>query len=173
MKRKIRHCYFALMAPVYRLASRLRWPGHFLVLRTANWVLAYIGFCVGALTTQGVLRRRNATTSLLLVPLIWPFLFPQFFEEFTRLTNDTACFALASVTWFLLVRHFERGADWRRSVALGVVVGIGLLTKAFFLPVAAGLMLLLAFVAWRTPTSGAWRDMLLVPVVAFLVGGAW
>ncbi len=165
--------FFFLMRPLYRMAASLSWPAHFLLLRLANWTIAFIGFALGALVTQRVLRERDYSGPVLLVPVVWPFLFPQFFCEFTRITNDTVCLAIISLVWWGLVRHLQHGSNWRRSVVLGLLLGAGLLTKAFFLPVTAGVSLLLIVEAWRTRRPGQWAAALVVPLLAVLTGGFW
>jgi hypothetical protein len=165
--------FFRLMAPLYRVAAPLPWPAHFLVLRIACWTVAFLGFAMGAYATQGVLLRRGLRGVILMLPMAWPFLFLQFFEEFTRVTNDTLCLALIGVIWSVLVGVVERNADWRRAVVLGVLLGAGLLTKAFFIPVGVGVTLLLLFVAWRRSRPHQWAPTLAVPVLALLIGGLW
>ncbi|MEA2739924.1 MAG: hypothetical protein QOH05_3231 [Acetobacteraceae bacterium] len=165
--------YFELMRPVYRAFATLRWPAHFLALRMVNWTIAFIGFGLGVLSTQGVLRRRNYPETILFVPAIWPLLFPQFFDEFTRVTNDTVCFVLISAGWCLAITFIERGASWWRSAGIGVLLGAGLLTKAFFLPVSVGVTLLVLVAAWRTRTLDGAGKALAVPLLAALIGGFW
>jgi hypothetical protein len=148
--------YYALLAPVYRLAAGFDWLPHMLALRLASWGFAFAGFAWGAWRTQGVLRDRGITDLRLLLPPAWPFLFPQFFPEMARLTNDTLCLLLMAAVWALALRSIERGFSTRRVVALGAVLGAGLLTKAFFLPVIAGVTLLFGLTAWqRRERSGA------------------
>jgi hypothetical protein len=157
--------YFLLMAPLYHAASALGWRAHFLVLRLSNWSLAFAGFCAGALSTQSILRRRGHALPVTLLPLAWPLLFPQFFEEFARITNDTLCMALIGLLWWLLPGQLTAGTA-RRGAAIGLVLGLGLLTKAFFLPLSLGVTLLLLVAAPRAKT-------LLAPALALLVGGWW
>jgi len=157
--------YFLLMAPLYRLAAGLNWPAHFLILRLASWTLAFAGFCAGALATQAILRRRGHALPITLLPMAWPLLFPQFFEEFTRITNDTLCLALIGALWWLLAAQLNAATTWRGAV-IGLVLGLGLLTKAFFLPLTLGVTLLLLAAEPRPKT-------LLAPALALLLGGWW
>jgi hypothetical protein len=164
--------FLFIVRPFYQMFAKLSWPAHFLALRLINWTIAFFGFSVGALTTQRVLRKRNYSLPISMLPLIWPFLFPQFFEEFTRITNDTLCFALVACVWCLLIVCLEQGPNARRSITLGILLGAGLLTKAFFLPVSVGVTLFLIVAAWKTSPS-KWALTLAVPLVAALTGGWW
>jgi len=155
--------YFLLMAPVFRMAEGLAWPAHFFILRLFNWTLAFFGFCLGGLATQDALRRRGYGLEAMLLPAAWPLLFPQFFEEFIRVTNDTLCLALTGLVWWLVLAHLQHGARRWRSGLLGLVLGLGLLTKAFFLPFGLGVCVLLAI------TGGG----VAAPVIGVAVGGWW
>jgi hypothetical protein len=161
------------MAPIYRLGAGLNWLDHLLLLRLVSWVLAFAGFAWGARRTQMVLTDRGIADSRLLLPAAWPFLFPQFFPEMARLTNDTLCLLLLAAVWSLTLRILERGSNAGRAVGLGATLGAGLLTKAFFLPTTAGVGLLLAIAAWQRRDRADAARGLLALVLAGTLGGAW
>lgn len=164
--------FYAVMAPAYWLAADWRWPWHMFALRLASWTLGFAGFAWGAWTTQALLRRQGVADARLLLPMAWPFLFAEFFPEFARLTNDDLCLLLAAGAWTALLAWLEAGPSRGRAVALGALLGAGLLTKAFFLPVTAGVaLLLLADAARRQPRR--WGMALLAPALAAVIGGAW
>lgn len=157
----------AVMTLPYHWTSGLTWRWHMLALRLACWSMAFAGFALGALTTRSLVRPGAAW-----LPLCWPFLFPEFFPEFTRITPDTLCLLLAGVLWRLLASWLDRGPSRGRSVGLGVVLGLGLLAKAFFLPVTAGVTLLLLAVSWRRG-QGAWPLVVLLALIAVAIGSPW
>src|ERR1019366_10533663 len=66
--------------------------------------------------------------------MLYPLVLPMFFPEFTRIGNDCLCLFLVGVTAFLLSKWLKDENNKRLSVAIGVVLGLGLLTKAFFIP---------------------------------------
>jgi hypothetical protein len=150
--------YYLALAPLYRLGARLDWLHHLLLLRLASWCMAFAGFAWGALRTQAVLAARGIADARLLLPPAWPFLFPQFFPEFARLTNDTLCILILAAVWSVALRAAPRGLDARRAALLGALLGAGLLTKAFFLPITAGVLALFGWAAWwRHDLAGALR----------------
>ena len=129
------------MAPLYRLAHGLGWVDHLLALRLASWALAFAGFALGVAATARAAIRPGAARAGIgpwTAPIMaaWPFLFPQFFPQFARLGNDSLCLLLVGATWALLLRLLQGEGRWASAAALGVVLGLGLLTKAFFLPSA-------------------------------------
>ena len=162
--------FYALMVLPYRAFAGLSWREHVLGLRLAAWAMAFAGFALSILTTQRALMQLGVTGWRLLLPPAWPFLFPEFFPEFARLTNDALCLLLAAWLWWLVQRWLTSGGSRARAFWLGAVLGAGLLTKAFFLPMTLGVALLLGIVAWR---RGGLRDAALVPVIALAIGGLW
>ncbi len=165
--------YYVMMALPYRLLAGEPWRTHLFGLRLASWCIAFAGFAWGGVLAQRLLRRRDIEDARLLLPVVWPFLFPEFYPEFARLTNDALCLVLATAAWWLVLGLLEPGASWRRALALGGVLGAGLLTKAFFLPVTAGLTTLLLTAALAERGLRRLPVALAVPAVAFLIGGAW
>ena len=163
--------YYLLMSLPYRAFASFSWRWHMFALRSASWAVAFAGFAWGAVLAQRLLLRHGVTDARLLLPALWPFLFPEFFPEFARLTNDSLCILLVACAWWLALGWLQRGDSWVRAVALGVTLGAGLLTKAFFLPITVGVGALLAVAAARG--SRRWPVAALAPVLAILIGGAW
>jgi hypothetical protein len=160
--------YYLLLAPLYRLVAGLSWPAHLLVLRLASWMIAFAGFAWGAIRTQSALGARGYTDCRLLLPALWPFLFPQFFPEMGRLTNDTLCLLLLAGVWATILAAQAHGLTRTRAATLGGLLAAGLLTKAFFLPVCLGVAILLR------PRQ---RQSILPPAlmlgIAAAIGGPW
>ncbi|HXQ41198.1 MAG TPA: hypothetical protein VN821_08025 [Candidatus Udaeobacter sp.] len=164
--------YYLLLAPLYWLGHGWSWPALLLLLRTASWGLAVAGFAIGCRATQRQLRAFDTPAPLLLLVPAWPFLFPQFFPEMARLGNDSLCLLLMGIGWALLPRFLERKAA-KDVLLMGAILGLGLLTKAFFLPIDAGLALLFAYMAlsrrdWHMARAGAAAIGL-----AAAIGGGW
>jgi len=171
--------YYALMAPLYRLGHGLGWVDHLLVLRLASWALAFSGFALGVAATARAAQKPAASTMGLGVwtaPIMaaWPLLFPQFFPQFARLGNDSLCLLLIGAAWALWLRLLQGEGRGASAAWLGVVLGLGLLTKAFFLPIGASVGLLLLLRWW---TGGRRADHLaqavLAGALALVIGGWW
>ncbi|HWA23951.1 MAG TPA: glycosyltransferase family 39 protein [Caulobacterales bacterium] len=159
--------FYALMTPVYHATKHLGWKGHLFSLRLAAWVLAFAGVAVGAL---GALKL-TGNTHVAAVTAGLPLFSPQFFPEMARLGNDSLCLLLTSIAWVLSLRLLQTApARAWAAPALGVVLGLGLLTKAFFLPLTIGVVLLLALRERRAP---ALREAGIVLGAACLIGGWW
>ena len=110
--------------------------------------------------------------------MLYPLVLPMFFPEFTRIGNDCLCLFLVGVTAFLLSKWLKDENNKRLSVAIGVVLGLGLLTKAFFIPIIAalGAFLLVRIFSDKHPgtiRSAHWKNLMLIFLPALLIGGGW
>jgi hypothetical protein len=164
--------YYALMAPVYLLAKSWSWPGVFLAVRLASWAIAFAGFVIGCRATQNSLMALKVSPRLCLLAAAWPFLFAEFFPEMARIGNDSLCLLLMGIGWWLMLRLL---VDRKISTTLwlGLVLGLGLLTKAFFVPILVGCAGLLCFHELRERDGRQIRNAAILLVSAGVVGGGW
>ena len=164
--------YYLVLAPLYLLVKDWSWQGLFLVLRSASWALAFAGFAIGCRATQRALAHQGIAPGLLLIVPLWPFLFPEFFPEMARLGNDSLCLLLMGISWKLLLDLLAR-QERRTTMLLGLTLGLGLLTKAFFLPITVGCGAILLYQAVEARNRGYATNAAVVLVVAVGLGGAW
>ena len=168
--------YYALMVPTYRLTAHGGWKAGLLALRLASFALAWAGLAIGVLATGRCVARGEADLGVWTAPIMaaWPFLFPQFFPEFARLGNDSLCLLGMGAVWALTLPVLCGRGGWLHAMGLGLVLGLGLLTKAFFLPIGAAVGVLL-LVRWQLDGRrfAALGQAVLPGVVALAVGGWW
>ena len=164
--------YYLVMIPFYLMAKGWSWPGMFLLLRLVSWSFAFAGFAIGCRVTQNSLLSLKVSPRLCLLAPAWPFLFPQFFPEMARLGNDSLCLLLVGVGWYLCLRILTQRLV-KVAALLGLVLGLGLLTKAFFVPILVGCVCLLCFHGLREGDPRQYRNALVMLVTAGLVGGGW
>ena len=164
--------YYILMTPFYKLARDWSWPGLFLLLRSVSWVLAFSGFAIGAVATLRALNTIGVAPASAWVVTAWPFLFPQFFPEMARLGNDSLCLLLMGIAWMLLLRFLEQ-RDIKTAAMLGLALGLGLWTKAFFVAITGGIGALLIFTALRNRNRELMQNAAVVLIVAAVVGSGW
>src|SRR5262249_17732630 len=86
---------------------------------------------------------------------------------------DSLCLFFMGIAWALTLRPLWHGAALRHPLMLGMVLGLGLLTKALFLPISVGIGAVLAARWWRDRSLRQARDLLAVAAVASLIGGWW
>jgi hypothetical protein len=164
--------YYLLLTPFYRIAQDWSWPDHFLLLRLASWAMAFAGFAIGCRATQRCLAGWGVPKAVLLAVPAWPILFPEFFPEMARLGNDSLSLLFAGLAWHFTVNLLARPRI-TVAVLLGIALGLGLLTKSFFLPVSAGLGVFFLYAALRRREKRHLRDIVIALVIAAAIGGYW
>ena len=165
--------YYEMSAPVYRAARAMGWVDHLFALRLFAFVLAFAGYVIGVQATDRYARVIDPALGPWtgVIAASWPFLFPQFFPEFARLGNDSLCLLLASGVFALVLRRLARGAGWLDAAGIGVLLGLGLLTKAFFAPIAAGVGVVLALHALKHRNPQAYAQIGATFALTLLIGG--
>lgn len=92
----------------------------------------------------------------------------------TGVNNDSGLYLASALLFLALARAFRRGLTPRRGLALGAVVGIGLVTKLTFVAFVPAVALALVLLVWRDADRRAARAALIavtvaaVPVVVYL-----
>lgn len=134
--------YYALLTPFYRLSEGWSLKQQLLLLRSVSYLMAWLALCIGA----GVAYRRSGTATAMLAPALWPFIFPMWFPEMARLGNDSLVALWVAAAWMTLTRVGAACASTRHYAFAGVCCGLGLLTKATFLPLTGAAVL---WLLWR------------------------
>ncbi len=168
--------YYLLMVPIYRASKAFGWVDNLLALRLASFLLAFIGLAIGVLSTAKARLRAGTTSATWTAPIMaaWPFFVPQFFPQFARLGNDSLCLLIMGLVWALLLRLLERRTPVLSVAGLGACLGLGLLTKAFFLPISASVVFILLIDGWLSNRRwAALREVVVLAATAFAIGGWW
>jgi len=164
--------YYAALLPAFQLARGLDFKHGLELLRLVSWLIAFAGLAGGVMATTIFGGERLAKLTPIMA--LWPFAAPQFFPSLARLGNDSLCLLEAAIAWTMLLllnQRLRQPAVW---LVAGLALGLGLLTKALFLPILVGYVAFLVFLGWR---KGELREGLFAAaatgVVALLVGGWW
>lgn len=167
--------YYLALAPIERLLSKARLADRLAALRLASWTLAVTGFGIGAFALARFGRAaglQEAGTAATLMAA-WPLVMPMALPEFARLGNDSLCLLIAAGMVATLLRRLDRRPFALFGPLLGLLAAAGLLTKAFFLPITAGSIAFLLWLAWRWRDGRLLRDTTVALVVAAGAGGWW
>lgn len=172
--------YYALMVPFYAAAHGLSWIDHLFVLRLVSWLIAMGGLALGALATRRAEADPGNGLSTWTTPLslLWPILFAGFIADLARLGNDSLCLLIFGAVWWLLLpllsKSDEAGGARPRSAALiGLLLGAGLWTKAFFGPISMGVGALLLWRAYRDRSLPKLGDAALAVGLGWVIGAGW
>jgi len=169
--------YYLLMAPIVYSVGGLSFVAQFFVLRLASFVLALGGIAFGLLAVEKGLKGKQKDAAFVGF-FVYPLVLPVFLQNVTRLGNDSLCLFLMGAMAYLLVLWRRDETNIKLSVSLGAVLGLGLLTKALFLPVTAALAGFLFLRLWLDKSYGATKPRRRVALLgmfypALLMGGAW
>ena len=193
--------YYVTLSPLMRATDGMSFVAQMMALRVASWLMAVAGLAIGVWGTARFIRShgragraedsRGAVAdggapraegdlqrALPTACLAYPIFVPMFFPEFARLGNDSLCLLIFGAVWCLLLSMLVREPSLARATSLGAFLGAGLLTKAFFIPIAAGAVGCIAWSAWSSSAPRAsrirmLRDAGLVMATALLIGGSW
>jgi 4-amino-4-deoxy-L-arabinose transferase-like glycosyltransferase len=137
--------YYALAAGAYDLAGGLTLPTKLLFARLASVLLAALAVAFTYLLVRELIPgsrwpARAAALSLALQPV---FMFNE-----SGINPDALLVAVASAIAFVGARSWRRGLSTRRALALGALVGLGVLSKTNFLALLPSVLLLAGALWW-------------------------
>jgi hypothetical protein len=162
--------FYLSMTMPYRLCAGCA-PGiRLLVLR-----LSCVGLASGSLVFWWLTVRAATATSarrILLGGGGAALLLPSNCYDLGRLGNDSLAALLLSASIFFAFRAVQQGR-FRDYAALAATLAAGLVTKAFFVPCAAGLIGYFAIVALRQRTRRRAVGALVVTMAPLLISGWW
>lgn len=169
--------YLAL-APVFASTETLPLSWHLLALRLAAFVPAWLALALVAWAclreahqAHGAARARWLWAAVGVA--VWPACFPAWFADLARLGNDGWAALVASVLWLVMARQRRDAASVRTAVLLGALLGVGWLTKAYFVAMTP------AVAAWTMVAADQrqpWTRRARAATVVALLGagiGAW
>jgi 4-amino-4-deoxy-L-arabinose transferase-like glycosyltransferase len=168
--------YYVLIAPFYRVFDGALTPLRlFSVVLGAGVVL--LAFAVAAAIFPG-------TPLLALGAAAFVAFLPQHVAMMAGVNNDSLAELLIGVVLWMSVRWVRKPAPGRWLVGLGVALGLGLVTKTTFVPIAPVVALAVFVAWWRDPdTVGVplarrpWRELLRALALVFgpavLIAAPW
>jgi 4-amino-4-deoxy-L-arabinose transferase-like glycosyltransferase len=140
--------YYLLMTPVYKATSFASLEVQQYALRAAAIPLGMAVVLLAFLMMQALAPRDAFLQTT--VPTVVAFQ-PQVSYEGAMVNNDILSIALFTLILYLLVRGIMTGFTLPRSLVLGLVLGLGLLTKATLLTAVPLIALaIIASVGWRS-----------------------
>lgn len=168
--------YYLLLAPVVELSKSLSLYDQVITLRVISYLFALSGVFFGMLGARTMFASEGRAR--LLGYIVYPVLLPMYFLEFARIGNDSLCLLLSGLSYYVLSICIKSGFRVKYLVVLGVVLGLGLLTKALFVPILAGIIIYVAIRIIMDDESGQSLGKsatagFAIFSSAVLVGGGW
>ena len=168
------------MAPVLKILSNHSLVTQIFFLRLASYSLALLGILFGifAIVRRAELGLDSSEDSFAMIVgfLIYPLILPMFFPEFSRIGNDSLClFWVGLLAYFLGKTRLEE-INKIDSFYIGVILGLGLLTKALFIPIMGAVFIYVLLNVIQKVRLGDFDLFLkatLLFSVALLIGSSW
>jgi hypothetical protein len=161
--------YYLVLAPFEKISEALPLIPQMLLLRLVSFTIALAGVALALYTQRHSPEAMSGFAA-------YPVVFPMFFPEFVRLGNDSLCVLICAVLAWLVNHYSHNRKNTNFYLALGTASGIGLLTKAFFIPITA------ACAAWLVISDirlnprqipRAIENTGILFFAAFVTGGIW
>jgi 4-amino-4-deoxy-L-arabinose transferase-like glycosyltransferase len=157
--------YYWIMSVPMRFAERWSLPGRILLVRFLSVLLMSLVVPIVYVTATRILGDR--AQGLATVAVI--SCMPELMINTSRAGNESLAIVVFSLLTLLLMFAVEpRQSKW--FLAAGVVLGVGLLSKAYFLSAVVAFVLTVAYSAWRRAEER--RQILLFGGLGLLLAGA-
>jgi 4-amino-4-deoxy-L-arabinose transferase-like glycosyltransferase len=171
--------YEASQPPLYYwlIALPLSAFGHTSLL-TRVWLLRGISLLLGSLAIPiGFLLARKVFSgaSIALGLTAFVALMPELAINLARVSNESLGITLYTCLLLAVCHWIEQPASLARAMVVGVALGLGLLTKAYFLTAVPAVAVLYAHTAWEQPRHyRRWiTNAVLSLLIAFALAGWW
>jgi 4-amino-4-deoxy-L-arabinose transferase-like glycosyltransferase len=140
--------YYWVMSVPLRLASQWSLPARVLLIRILSVLLASLCIPIAYLAARKFFT--SEPIGLGVIALITCM--PELMIDISRAGNECLAVPLYTLLTLLLLLSVEPGGSGG-LIAAGAVLGLGLLTKAYFLVAVPAFLLLAVYAAWRAPAE--------------------
>jgi 4-amino-4-deoxy-L-arabinose transferase-like glycosyltransferase len=162
--------FYFIAGGVYALSSSWDLPTRVFFLRLFCLLLGSTTIILSFPITRYVWSDRR---HLVVVPLLLVVL-PLFYSTVAPISNDSLGVPLFSALILLVLRYFNGPARIWDAVAVGIALGLGLLTKAYFLTALPAItaIFLIAFL-WNRRNKRLVSHFVVIALVSFAIAGWW
>jgi 4-amino-4-deoxy-L-arabinose transferase-like glycosyltransferase len=163
--------YYWIAAPLARASRNADLGTRVLLLRWLSIAIASLVVPFSFLVGRCVFRSPSLALGCAAVVAAMP----GFMIDVARIGNDCAAVALLTLLTWLIVESVDDEWRYARALYVGIVLGLGLLTKAYFLAAVPPVALLLIYEAWRARGGRlrAFLGVLIAGVASFSIAGWW
>lgn len=160
--------YYWLMTPFLRLMSGAGLAGQVMAMRWISALIASLAIPFIYAIARTAFDDAHAALGCAAIAA----LMPEWAIEVARVGNDCLSVVLFSLLIWLGLRLMEDGPLMRWVAGLGFVLGLGLLTKAWFLAAIPAIVLLYCWMPTRARTRGL-LPLLSTGAIAVAISGWW
>jgi hypothetical protein len=137
--------YYWMMTPVLRLMSGRSLAAQVMALRWLGSLIASLAIPLIFLIGREVFRDDARALGCAAVAAVMP----EFAIDLARVGNECVAVVLFTLLTWIALKLGRTGVSYSRAAVLGLVLGFGLLAKAYFLTAVPAVALLLGYELWR------------------------
>ncbi len=163
--------YYLLMAPVYKLTGGLSIGHRVLWMRLATVIIACSSLVFFRLAWRAATSeaQRRLALGVALVALT-----PSLVLDIARLGNDALGMPIASALFWQLLALRTSRRPWLTVVIIGVLLGLGCLTKGFFVAFAPGVIVAVAVIGrHHSRRRTVLAQCALMALICIAIAGWW
>jgi 4-amino-4-deoxy-L-arabinose transferase-like glycosyltransferase len=163
--------YYVLFFPALRGMERLGLASRVLLLRVLSVMVSSFVIPLGYLVGRKVLR--NETTALGIVALAT--MMPELMVNISRVGNESLAIVVYTLVVYVSLKVVDGPKRFCYLPLVGLLIGLGLLTKAYFLTALPTLFVILTICLWRYPSywkALAWQSAVAACII-LAVAGSW
>ncbi len=163
--------YYWLLSAPFRVFQDTSLPARVIMLRWLSVAIASLVVPLGFLSACAVFH--DDGTALGVVALIAAM--PELMVDISRVGNESLGIVLYTLLIYSTLRLLDDPTNGRHALILGWALGLGLLTKAYFLTTGPALALIFAWAAWRQRRFRAKTVLsgILAASTALVLSGWW
>lgn len=169
--------YYLTMSFILSPVKNLSFVDQIFVMRFISYLFALVGIFFSYHALLAFNNNPNYLKKIKLGFLIYPIILPMFFLEFARIGNDSLCLLLTGLLSYFFVHWFKDKAKTSYALLSGFILGLGLWTKAFFVPISAAIILFSIFGLLKDKKQNylklKWFNLILMGLVAITIAACW
>jgi hypothetical protein len=171
--------YYFLFSKAGLIFNKLPLLSQIFFLRVISYFFSLVGVFLGFMAISKMKNHISniKITNMKIGFLIYPLIFPMFFLEFSRIGNDSLCIFLVGALFFLITRWQVNNCNIIKSFFIGVILSLGIITKALFIPIIAsvGIFILLNLRTQNTRIKvlNIYKNSFFVFFPIIFIGGGW
>jgi hypothetical protein len=171
--------YYLLWAPL--TIQSIPFIYQFYMIRMVSFVIALTGIFFALLSLRNIFQsngNKNEFAASFFGFMVYPIIFPMFFLEFARIGNDSLCLLILGLISYVWTFNFETSYSKNKPLLIGFLLGLGLLTKALFIPITGAILFLISIQNFaKGITFGnslkLLKELSLILFPVSIIGGSW
>lgn len=165
--------YYLVLAPFINFFSDISLLNKIIFLRVLSFIMALGGIVLAYKAIKDNVDSSNNYFTRIGF-LVYPIIFPMFFLEFSRIGNDSLVLFFSGALFLALSKFNKDPSSLKKSTLVGFLLGLGLLTKALFVPIfLAVLFFYSSKLFFKGITKKSFVSLLLLFVTMILTAGGW